>query len=636
MGIPPTAEPGDDASAAATSPGAAEQRTSAGQRTAAVSGVSGRFVAVRSLAVRTLARTVGSGRRPLPPAGRDAVVVLVFTAAAAWLTHGLWPDPASRALALNPEDQVLVEWFLAADVQIIFGDQGLVTDLLNAPDGVNMLANASSLGLALMLAPVTATLGAPVSFALLTAGSLAATAAAWYLLFTRTLGTHRAVAAVGGAFCGFAPAMVSHANSHWHMTAQWLVPAIVWSVVRLARAADRGHHRRVVTSALWLAGLVVAQYFIGAEVLYLTAVTLALFTLGYAATRPGYARRVAPGFAAGLVLAAGLATLALAYPLWVQFAGPGSVTGGLFSPHYYSVDLASWAAYSPLSIAGSDATAHLTTGPSEYNTFLGWPLVLAAVGAAWWARRSAAARAAVVAALVMALLSLGPELVVHQVRMQVPLPYTLLLDTPVIDGALPQRYAMAVVPLLALLLVLALGQAREQRGSPARWAVPALAAVALLPLTPAPLPTEQRGPVPEFVSGGHWRECTDPGGVLVPVPTPTPHNPEPMRWATAAGAEFGTPEGFFIGPYGRDGTAAMGTYQQPTSALLAQVADTGQVPAIGEEERRAAAADMRFWQADCMVLGPDQPHRNALRTTLTRLFDDPGRPIADAHVWPAG
>jgi hypothetical protein len=205
----------------------------------------------------------------------DCGVALAFLAVAAWLTNGLWPDPATRELALNPADQVLIEWFLAVDTRVLLGDHGFLTDRLNAPDGVNLLANASSPALGFLLAPVTLALGAPVSFAVLTAGSLAGTATAWYLLFARTMHAHRASAAVGGAFCGFGPAMVSQSNSHWHIAAQWLVPAIVWSVVRLARAAAADDLRRVATSGLWLAGLVVVQYFLGAEVLYLTALTLA-------------------------------------------------------------------------------------------------------------------------------------------------------------------------------------------------------------------------------------------------------------------------------------------------------------------------------------------------------------------------
>ena len=38
------------------------------------------------------------------------------------LTHGLWPDPDTRQLALAGNDQVLNEWFLAYDARVYAGD----------------------------------------------------------------------------------------------------------------------------------------------------------------------------------------------------------------------------------------------------------------------------------------------------------------------------------------------------------------------------------------------------------------------------------------------------------------------------------------------------------------------------------
>jgi hypothetical protein len=564
----------------------------------------------------------------------DCGVALVFLAFAAWLGHGLWPDPATRTLALNPEDQILIEWFLAVDTRILLGEHGLITDRLNVPDGINLVANAASPTLGFLLAPITLTFGAPVSFAVLTIGNLAGTATGWYLLFARTLRLHRAAALVGGALGGFAPALVSHSNSHWHMTSMWLVPAIVWSVVRLTRAAATDDHRRIATSGLWLAGLVVAQYFLGAEVLYLTAVTLVLLAIPYGLLRRTWTRRVLPGFAAGLAIAGAVATTVLGYPLWVQFAGPGSVPDGPFSAGYFSADLASWPAFSPLTIFGSEpAAAHLATSAAEYNTFLGWPLLLVAVGCVVWLRRRPLVVAAAIAAGAMALLSLGPELVVNEHRTGLRLPYGFLAERPVVDGALPQRYGIAVVPLFATVLALALDQARRLSGSPVRLAVPVATGLALLPLLPTPLPAADRPPVPVFISAGHWRDCVEPGGVLVPVPLPTPQEPEPMRWAAAANAEFALPEGFFIGPYARGGKASVGTYKQPTSRLLAEVADTGRPPPeLLPEHRAQAQRDLAFWDASCVVLGPGQQYEDQLRLVLEELLG-PGERVADAWVW---
>ncbi|MCI4064319.1 hypothetical protein MRQ36_17625 [Micromonospora sp. R77] len=567
----------------------------------------------------------------------DLLVGVLFVVLAGWLTHGLWPAPGQRILALNPADQTLYEWFLAVDSRALLGDFGLLTDRLNAPDGVNLMANTTVIALGVLLAPVTLAVGAPVTFALLVAGNLAGTAVAWYLLLTRLLRARRLAAGLGAALCGFGPGMVSQSNAHLHMTAQWLVPVIVWLVVRLLRAADPAAHpdgpdrRRLATSALGLAGAVTVQVFVGEEVLFLTALTLLVMAVAYGVADRALLRRALPAFAGGLLVAAGSALLVLAYPLWFQFAGPQGVSDGMFSPHYFSADLSSWSTISPLSVLGGDRASRLTTGPAEFNTFLGWPLLLVTAACAGWLGRRAVVLACVAGAVVMAAFSLGPEVVLGGTRTGLPGPYALLGTLPVVDGALPMRFGLAVLPLAATLLTLAVDRALREPGR-ARRLVPLGVAAALLSVFPSPLPTTDRPAVPEFISGGHWRDCVRPGGVLVPVPVATPKEPWPMAWATAADAGFGMPEGFFIGPYGRGGSATMGTFKRPTSALLADVAKRGVAPAVGDVQRRQAARDVRFWGASCVALTDDAPHAQTLRGTLEQLFGPPTR-VADAWTW---
>ncbi|WP_238449701.1 hypothetical protein [Micromonospora sp. 4G55] len=76
----------------------------------------------------------------------------------------------------------------------------------------------------------------------------------------------------------------------------------------------------------------------------------------------------------------------------------------------------------------------------------------------------------------------------------------------------------------------------------------------------------------------------------------------------------------------------MGTYKQPTSALLADVARRGDEPVIGDEQRRQARADADFWGADCVAVTDDAPHAESLRRTLVQLYG-PGTRIADAWTW---
>ncbi|WP_207922900.1 hypothetical protein [Micromonospora sp. KC606] len=579
----------------------------------------------------------------------DLTVGLIFLLLAGWVSHELWPDPSGRVLALNPADQTLYEWFLAVDARALHGDFGLLTDKLNAPDGVNLMTNTTVIALGVLLAPVTLLFGAPVTFALLVGVNLAGTAVAWYLLFTRTLRVRGLAAALGAGLCGFGPGMVSQSNSHLHMTAQWLVPVIVWLVVRLSRAADSGpgslDRRRLVSSAVGLAVAVTVQIFVGEEVLFLAAVTLLVMTVAYGLADRDLLRRALPGFVGGLLLAAGLALVVLGWPLWFQFAGPQGVADGMFSPHYFSADLRSWWTLSPLSVLGDDSSARLTTGPAEYNTFLGLPLLLVTAGCALWLSRRGRSvgdgqdrpprrplvAACVVAALVMGALSLGPRLVLDGERSALPGPYALLAGLPVVDGALPTRFALAVLPLAGTLLALAVDRALRSPGR-ARRLVPAAIGAALLTVFPAPLPATDRPALPEFISGGHWRECVRPGGVLVPVPAATPKDPWPMRWATAADARFAIPEGFFIGPYGAGGSAAMGTFKRPTSELLADVAQHGGKPVVDERRRQQARADADHWGASCVAVTDDAPHAESLRRTLVQLYG-PGTRIADAWIW---
>ncbi|MEU8260255.1 hypothetical protein AB0C02_06485 [Micromonospora sp. NPDC048999] len=567
----------------------------------------------------------------------DLLAGLLFALLAGVLTHGLWPAPEQRVLALNPADQTLYEWFLAADSRALLGDFSLLTDRLNAPDGVNLLTNTTVIALGVLLAPVTLAFGAPVTFALLLAGNLAGTAIAWYLLFTRVLRAHPFAAGLGAALCGFGPGMVSQSNGHLHMTAQWLVPVIVWLVVRLLRAADpKGrtggpNRRRVATSALGLAVAAIAQFFTGEEMLFLTAVTLLLTAVAYGLADRTLSRRALPAFGVGLAAAAGLTGFVLWYPLWYQFAGPQAVSDGVFDPRHYAADLTSWTTFSPLTVLGGDAASRLTTGPAEFNTFLGWPLLLVIAACAAWLGRRPLAVACMAAGLAMGVLSLGPEVLVSGARTGLSAPYALLVGLPVVDGALPTRFGLAVLPLAGTVLTLAVDRALSQRGR-ARWLVPLAVGVGLLSVFPAPLPTTPRPALPEFVTAGHWRQCVRPGGVLVPVPTATPANPWPMRWATAANAAFGMPEGFFIGPYGNDGAPSFGTYQRPTSALLADVAKRGVPPTIGDKQRRQAARDVSFWGASCVALTDDAPHAETLRQTLEALFG-PGTRVTDAWTW---
>ncbi|HTJ34961.1 MAG TPA: hypothetical protein VL738_17170 [Dactylosporangium sp.] len=560
---------------------------------------------------------------------KDAAACLLLVLAGALVTRGLWPDPAGRALGLNPNDQALDEWFLAYATRAYRGDFAFVTGALNAPEGVNILGNASLIGLGLLFAPLTLVFGAPVTFAVVTGFNLAANGAGWYLLFARTAGLHRIAALVGGAFCGFAPGMVSQSNGHLHMTAAWLVPPIVWCVVMLAR-----EQRRAVRRGLLLGGLAAAQFFLGEEVLFLTAITLGLFCLAFAATARPALRTVLPTLGVGLGVALAVAVALLAYPLWVQFRGPQSASGGVFGPAFFSADLKSFTAISPLSLAGGDGAARLASGPAEYTSFFGAPVLVIVLGATVWMWRRPSVVACTVVSIVLFALSLGPHIVVGHHRTDQWGPYALLDGLPVFEWALPARFALAAIPLLAFVVAQVVHAALTQTET-LKLLVPVAVTASLVPLAPLPLPTVPRAPVPRFFTEGYWRGCAPRDGTIVPVPLPDSQDPQAMRWAAATDVAFATPQGWFIGPYGNGGHAAVGIFPRPTSRLLQRAAVSDTAPALTDADRVALRRDIAYWHASCFVLADGQKGAGALKSTLDALLG-PGERVADVWIWRAG
>ncbi|WP_432979979.1 hypothetical protein [Dactylosporangium sp. CA-233914] len=552
---------------------------------------------------------------------------LTMLLAGALVTKGLWPSPAGRALELNPNDQALDEWFLAYATRAYRGDFHLVATALNAPDGVNVFGNASLVGLGLLLAPLTLALGAPVTFAVATGLNLAANGTGWYLLLARTAGLHRLAALVGGVFCGFAPGMVSQSNGHLHMTAAWLVPPIVHFAIKMV---NDGHP---VKNGTKLGLLIVGQFLLGEEVLFLAAVTLTLFGLAYAATARPVPSRVLPSLGGGLAVAALVAGALLAYPVTAQFRGPQSAHGGVFNPEFHSADLKSFAALSPLSLAGGDGAARLASGPAEYTAFFGAPVLIVVLGATLWMWRRPAVVACTVVSIVLFALALGPHVVVgHDVTAQWG-PYALLRHLPVFEWVQPARFALAAVPLLAFVLAQVVHAALTQTET-LGLLVPVAVVAALVPLAPMPLPTAERAPVPQFFTDGYWRGFAPHDGTIVPVPLPDAHDPTAVRWAAATNVAFATPQGWFIGPYGDEGRAAVGIYPRPTAQLLHRTAASGTAPALTDADRIALRRDIAYWRAACFVLADGQPGAEALKSTLDALLG-PGEHVAGVWVWRA-
>jgi hypothetical protein len=585
-------------------------------------------VGARGTAAQRLRRLFGAGENPrwrrwLP----DILAVLLYLGLAFVVTAGLWLSGGSAATADNTRDHAQFLFFFEHAAHAVVNlHSPFFTTLMGAPYGVNLMANTAFLGLAVPLIPVTLTLGPGISYALALTIGLAGTALAWYVVLLRHVTSNRAVAAVIGAFCGFFPGIVGHGNGHPNISAQFMLPLIVSAVARLGSAP------RPVRSGVILGLMAAYQVFLNEELLLFTVAACVVMVLTYAVSRPADARAKARPFLRGLAVAIGVTVVLTAYPLWVQFFGPQHYRGPFAWAQFYGADLGIYTAYGTNPVAGRlGAGSPLNDDPGETNAFIGLPLVLLAMVIAALLWRVLVVRVAAVIAAVFLLLSLGNTIIVNGYDTGVAGPWRLLSYLPLLDSVITIRLALVVVPAIGVIIAAGLDRLlADVRGVP-RALVWGVTAALLLPLVPTPLRVTQPEGLPAFITAGTWREYLD-GGTLVPVP-PDPYSEPTLRALVTTNLETRFVDGYFLGPTSPENPLARyGPPDRPTGLLLTEVAVTGVAPDVDPDLQATALEDIRFWEADALILAP-QEHFEVLRRTVSALIDREGEPRDGVWVW---
>jgi hypothetical protein len=580
-------------------------------------------------------RRLGPGRRA------DLIALASFAALSCWLFIRLLMGVRGRYLTDSTSDQRLFEYYLTwVSKALSHGMNPLVIPVQNAPHGVNGMGNTIVLALAAPLTPVTLLFGAPVSFALAMVLGVTASAWAWYWLFSRVLPVSRFAAAVGAGLVSFSPTMVSHANGHVNMIVNFAIPAIIGLTLRLREPAHR--LRRGVALGLFA----VVQVLIGAEILLVAALGFGVLLVLYGVQRPGAVRAAWRPVAAGLAVALAVAVPLLAYPLWIQFAGPQHYAGLPFSRFGFT-DVLSFPSFATRSLINTGPAHYTKHNLTEENGYFGWPLLLVVAALGAWLWRSAVARAAVFTGVIFAVLSLGNRIHFHGHVTRFPGPWRLAAKLPLLENIIPSRLAYLTVAMVALLValgvdrLLALPPGTRPLRVPARAWLAALLVVALVPVFPTPLRAAARTPVPAFFTDGTWREYLPADATVVPVPLPrSPVNTYALDWQIAADLDFRIAGGYFIGPWPADryGPAGHGWYDQyprPTDALISAVAENGSLPEVTAQDQVQAAEDLRWWGANALVLDPaTAPHPKALIELVNELTATPALKIGGIYLWP--
>jgi len=380
-----------------------------------------------------------------------------------------WPvlagDPHKLYGQAN-EDPAQTAWFFAWTAHaVIAGHNPLFSTAVNAPAGLNLAQQAGILLLGLLALPITLILGPVASATTFMFAAMPISAACAYVVLRRWK-VWTLAAALGGLAYGFSPYMIAHGSDHLFLVFVPLPPLIVAAVVKIITGP-----RRPLRWGAALAGLIVAQYFISAEVLALTAIMCAVgtaVTMIYCLERHLDAIRLAAKPAAlALAAALTLAGAALAYPLWYQVAGPAHYVGPAWpinNPDF--ADALDFVAPTPNQAVGpvlrAVGTKLSTFAGVEDGAYLGFVVLAVVVCLVWSGRRSKRVRLAAGLAVVSGVLSMGPHLFVDLRGGSLSLPFDLLAHLPALDNILPIRFAFTTDACLAAVIAFGLDDLRRR------------------------------------------------------------------------------------------------------------------------------------------------------------------------------
>jgi hypothetical protein len=546
----------------------------------------------------------------------------------------IWTDPSRRLIGSGGGDGALLMWFLRwTPTALGHGLNPLFSDYLNFPHGVNVMWNASLLLPGLLLAPITVTLGPVVTFNLLSTLSLALSAWCATLAFRRYLRSNLA-ALIGGLVYGFSPCLLAQNRTHLHISLAFLPPLLFLAVDSIL-VRQRGPAWRSGAVLGVLAGF---QMLIGEEVFALVAVLLAAQVVIVMLLFPRQVARRLAYAALAFGTAAAVFGVIAGYPIWFQLFGPQHITGAIHGGNSKNAtDL--WNFITPTSAqalvpaSAARVTSRFTANLAETNGYISIPLILIVLfTVARWARSNAVVRVAFPLGLLSIVLSMGDRLHLQGRVTDVPLPWSALRGLPLLSSAVPNRFMLAGMLFLGLLLAVFIDQALRWR-----WAarVPAALLVIAVMVALAPrLPLHGgRLDAPAFFTGAAVQRVPQ-GGVVLVAPYPRSSSAAPMTWQALADMRYRMPGGYFVGP-GPNGEPRYGPPLNRLGAKLIQLNAGLDPPKMDPYRRLIYSYDLAQWKVGTIVVGPmrNQVRRENTVKMLTELLDRRPSREGGVDVW---
>jgi len=376
---------------------------------------------------------------------------VVYLAVSMGLHHEVLANLGDVTTGWATSDAHLFVWWLNWLPWSLLNDQDpLLTTYQNYPTGVNGMWNTTVPILAILLSPVTLTVGPVVAYNLGMILGPVVSGLALVLALGRYL-TKSLPRGVAGLLYGFCPFVIAH-TSAGHLNLVWdvLPPALLWAVHPLF--VKQGTQPWRIGALLGLAfalqtGIYTQSVALGAIVLLVVAAVLAA----------RWPRRVVDRLP--FVIRAGTACIGVyillcAYPIYLLLAGPSRPRATIRGSAPTGADAANILVPSHLSLLqfGTSALGEkLQSHAGEQGGYIGVALLVLILVVIKTIRRSDV-RVAGIVGLILWVFSLGGHLVILGFDTGVSLPWELLKGIPLLADAEAVRLQIFVALVVAVIV----------------------------------------------------------------------------------------------------------------------------------------------------------------------------------------
>jgi hypothetical protein len=464
-----------------------------------------------------------------------ALALLVYAAAAlVWQEHAVAHLGGSCA-CLGTDPSMFMWSMVWWPHAILNGLNPFVTHVMWVPNSIDLAANTSVPGPALLASPLTALAGPVVSYNVLML--IAPITGAW---FAYRLGLYLTRAPAASILCGylygFSTYGLGELQGHMQLVFTFAAPAT--ALLTLKRLDGRISVRRYVTL---MTLVLIAQMSCGTEMLFtLTCMGVVVLAAGWVFSSPERRRRIV-GVLAPLAGAYAITAIVCAPFIYYVLTGPQvALDRGMAFP----ADALSFVIPTVITQIGGERFSAVSNafvaGYVETGTYVGLPVVIMVAAFAIQRWRTRAANILLTVLAVAVVWSLGFALNIDG-HATIALPWKLIGGLRDLNEILPSRIGVYVVLVCAVIVALWL---TAPRSSPLRrWPLALLGVVLIIPNTGY---FNQQLNEPSFFTTTLYRHYLTRNEIVLPIPYGT--NGPGLLWQASAHMYFRMASGNFYLP----------------------------------------------------------------------------------------